>query len=51
MLPIEPNDAVRGQYGYRAEEGVHPESETETFIALKCCVDNWRWAGVPPGGS
>ena len=39
---------VRGQYtGYRSEEGVDPESETETFIALKCSIDNWRWAGVP----
>ena len=48
MLPIEPHDVVRGQYtGYRAEEGVSPESETETFIALKCAIDNWRWAGVP----
>ncbi len=48
MLPIEPADVVRGQYtGYRAEEGVNPESETETFIALKCSIDNWRWAGVP----
>ncbi len=48
MLPIDPKDVVRGQYtGYRAEEGVDPESETETFIALKCLIDNWRWAGVP----
>ena len=48
MLPIEPNDVVRGQYnGYRSEEGVSAESETETFIALKCSIDNWRWAGVP----
>ncbi len=48
MLPIQPSDVVRGQYtGYRAEEGVNPESETETFIALKCSIDNWRWAGVP----
>ena len=39
---------MRGQYiGYRAEEGVDPESDTETFIALKCSIDNWRWAGVP----
>ena len=39
---------VRGQYlGYRNEEGVHPESETETFIALRAGIDNWRWAGVP----
>ena len=48
ILPIDPHDVVRGQYnGYRAEEGVSPESETETFIALKCSIDNWRWAGVP----
>jgi glucose-6-phosphate 1-dehydrogenase len=48
MLPIKPSDVVRGQYnGYRSEEGVSPESDTETFIALKCTIDNWRWAGVP----
>ncbi len=48
MLPIQPTDVVRGQYiGYRAEEGIDPESDTETFIALKCSIDNWRWAGVP----
>jgi glucose-6-phosphate 1-dehydrogenase len=48
MLPIHPADVVRGQYtGYRHEDGVDPESETETFIALKCFIDNWRWAGVP----
>jgi glucose-6-phosphate 1-dehydrogenase len=48
MLPINPADVVRGQYtGYRTEEGVDPESETETFIALRCSIDNWRWAGVP----
>ncbi|MDX7951123.1 glucose-6-phosphate dehydrogenase [Lichenihabitans sp. Uapishka_5] len=48
MKPIDPADVVRGQYvGYRQEEGVDPESETETFIALKCWIDNWRWAGVP----
>jgi glucose-6-phosphate 1-dehydrogenase len=48
MLPIHPNDVVRGQYnGYRDEPGVDPQSETETFIALKCYIDNWRWAGVP----
>jgi glucose-6-phosphate 1-dehydrogenase len=48
MLPIQPSDVVRGQYtGYRSEDGVGPESETETFIALKCSIDNWRWAGVP----
>ena len=48
MEPIQPHDVVRGQYsGYRAEEGVDPDSDTETFIALKCHIDNWRWAGVP----
>jgi glucose-6-phosphate 1-dehydrogenase len=48
MLPIDPNFVVRGQYaGYRAEEGVDPESDTETLIALKVAIDNWRWAGVP----
>jgi glucose-6-phosphate 1-dehydrogenase len=48
MLPIKPTDVVRGQYtGYRTEEGVHKDSDTETFIALKCFIDNWRWAGVP----
>jgi len=48
MLPIQPGDVVRGQYdAYRSMEGVDPESETETFIALRCSIDNWRWAGVP----
>ena len=48
MLPIRPSDVIRGQYtGYRSEPGVAPESDTETFIALKCNIDNWRWAGVP----
>jgi len=48
MLPLQPGDVVRGQYtGFRQEEGIDPESETETFIALKCFIDNWRWAGVP----
>ena len=48
MLPIDPHDVVRGQYyGYRGEPGVREDSETETFIALKCYVDNWRWADVP----
>jgi glucose-6-phosphate 1-dehydrogenase len=59
---IEPADiarrAVRGQYtrggtredliaGYREESGVDPLSDTETFVALKLDIDNWRWAGVP----
>jgi glucose-6-phosphate 1-dehydrogenase len=48
MVPLQPGDVVRGQYqGYRKEEGIDPESDTETFIALKCAIDNWRWAGVP----
>ena len=48
LLPIDPRNVVRGQYeGYRAEQGVAPHSDTETFIALKCEIDNWRWAGVP----
>jgi glucose-6-phosphate 1-dehydrogenase len=48
MQLIKPADVVRGQYtGYRLEEGVNPESDAETFIALKCSIDNWRWAGVP----
>src|SRR4051812_36161495 len=41
-------NAVRGQYeGYRQESDVSPASTTETFIACKLLVDNWRWAGVP----
>jgi glucose-6-phosphate 1-dehydrogenase len=48
MMEIDPKDVVRGQYsGYRAEAGVDRESDTETFVALKCMIDNWRWAGVP----
>ena len=48
MLPVKPTDVIRGQYtGYRLEEGVHKDSDTETFIALRCFIDNWRWAGVP----
>jgi glucose-6-phosphate 1-dehydrogenase len=48
MLPIHCDDVVRGQYGgYREEKGVARDSDTETFIALKVGIDNWRWAGVP----
>jgi glucose-6-phosphate 1-dehydrogenase len=48
LLPIDPRNVVRGQYdGYRGEDGVSPHSDTETFIAMKCELDNWRWAGVP----
>jgi len=48
MLPLKPEDVVFGQYeGYREEEGVAPDSNTETFAAVRCEIDNWRWAGVP----
>jgi glucose-6-phosphate 1-dehydrogenase len=48
MLPIDVSQVVRGQYeGYRDIPGVDPDSQTETFIALRCELDNWRWAGVP----
>jgi glucose-6-phosphate 1-dehydrogenase len=48
MSPILPSDVVRGQYtGYLEEPGVSPHSDTETFVALRCEIDNWRWAGVP----
>jgi len=48
LEPILPEDVVRGQYvGYRGEPGVNPDSDTETFIALRARIDNWRWAGVP----
>jgi glucose-6-phosphate 1-dehydrogenase len=52
------DSAVRGQYGpgyiggqpavgYRSERGVDPGSNTETFVAMRLTVDNWRWAGTP----
>ncbi|HVL82108.1 MAG TPA: glucose-6-phosphate dehydrogenase [Actinomycetota bacterium] len=55
---IEPEDTVFGQYGpgrvdgrkapgYRSEEGVDPRSRTETFVAMRLWIDNWRWATVP----
>ncbi len=48
MRPIDPADVVRGQYdGYRAEDGVDPQSQTETFVAATLYIDNWRWDGVP----
>ncbi|HTN79074.1 MAG TPA: glucose-6-phosphate dehydrogenase, partial [Acidimicrobiales bacterium] len=48
MPEIDPADVVRGQYkGYRNEEGVSKRSQTETFVALKAAVENWRWHGVP----
>lgn len=60
--PITGNDiekqVIRGQYmashvrgeampGYRSEEGVPEDSRTETFVAMKLFIDNWRWGGVP----
>jgi glucose-6-phosphate 1-dehydrogenase len=48
MLPIHPHDVVRGQFGgYRDHPDVANDSDTETFIALKVGLDNWRWAGTP----
>jgi len=62
LRPFDPanvrRSVVRGQYacgvingaevpGYREEEGVNPASTTETFVALRTYIDNWRWAGVP----
>ncbi len=56
--PVEITDIVRGQYtagtefdkpvpGYREEANVDPKSRTETYVAAKLKIDNWRWAGVP----
>lgn len=53
-----PAQVIRGQYiasnvkgkpvkGYREEDGVNPQSRTETYVALKFYIDNWRWGGVP----
>jgi glucose-6-phosphate 1-dehydrogenase len=62
IQPIQPEQvltrSVRGQYGegvvegkelraYRAESKVAPASNTETYVAMKLLIDNWRWAGVP----
>jgi glucose-6-phosphate 1-dehydrogenase len=48
LKPIDVRHVVRGQYeGYRETKGVPAGSETETMIALKVEVDNWRWHGVP----
>jgi glucose-6-phosphate 1-dehydrogenase len=46
--PLTPADLVRGQFsGYLQEKGVAPNSQTETFAALRLELDNWRWQGVP----
>ncbi len=48
MRSVDADDLVRGQYdGYRSEPGVAPDSETETYAALRLEIDSWRWAGVP----
>ena len=48
VRPIEANDVVLGQYGgYQDEEDVATDSRTPTYAALRLCVDNWRWRGVP----
>jgi glucose-6-phosphate 1-dehydrogenase len=48
MRQIDPDRVVRGQYeGYRSVRGVAADSQTETFVALECQIDNWRWSDVP----
>lgn len=48
IRPLQPGDLVRGQYqGYRDEEKVAPDSDVETFCAMRLHIDSWRWAGVP----
>ena len=55
MHTVEPENAVRGQYGpganntpgYRQEHDVAPDSAIETYVAMQLAIDNWRWAGVP----
>jgi glucose-6-phosphate 1-dehydrogenase len=45
---LAPEDVVRGQYaGYREEDGVAPNSNVETYAAVRLYLDSWRWAGVP----
>jgi len=45
---LTPSDVVRGQYrGYRQTEGVAPDSQVETFAALRLHIGTWRWGGVP----
>jgi glucose-6-phosphate 1-dehydrogenase len=48
VRPLEPADAVHGQYaGYREEPGVAGDSRTPTYVALRLYLDSWRWQGVP----
>ena len=46
--PLAADDVLRGQFrGYRSEEGVAPDSQVETFAAVRLEIDSWRWRGVP----
>jgi glucose-6-phosphate 1-dehydrogenase len=46
--PLKAEDLIRGQFrGYRNEKGVAPDSQIETFAALRLEIDSWRWKGVP----
>lgn len=48
VRPLDPANVVRGQYqGYRQEDGVAPDSQVETYAAVKLFIDTWRWADVP----
>jgi len=48
IRPLDAAHLVRGQYhGYRQEEGVAPESNVETYAAMRLSIDSWRWSGVP----
>ena len=48
MRTLKPRDLVRGQFnGYRDEDGVAPDSDVETYAAVRVFVDSWRWNGVP----
>jgi glucose-6-phosphate 1-dehydrogenase len=58
LKPVNPHEVVRGQYvagsidgsrvrGYRSEPGVSRRSTTETYAAMRLCIDSWRWSGVP----
>ena len=48
IATLTPKDLIRGQFrGYKSEKGVAPESNTETFAALRLEINSWRWQGVP----
>ncbi|MGE0785714.1 MAG: glucose-6-phosphate dehydrogenase [Sandaracinaceae bacterium] len=48
LRPLGEDDVLRGQYeGYTREDGVDPNSRTETFVAVRFSVETWRWHGVP----